>query len=119
MDKIWQELPEDLSDRVCNMLIKIRRIPTELKNQILDHARFREFCELVGDIEMATRIIIFVLIQENHLYHFYYIEEPINKFALAIWNRLYDEGKERCFEIFDENNPLMYINIEILIDEHS
>jgi hypothetical protein len=34
MDPIWQTLPADLVDRICNMLPRVRAIPVELKNEI-------------------------------------------------------------------------------------
>ena len=34
MDPIWQELPQDLSERVCNTLTKVRRIDENLANEI-------------------------------------------------------------------------------------
>lgn len=36
MDPIWQQLPCDLVDHVCNQLPKVRRIDQRLKSDIVD-----------------------------------------------------------------------------------
>ena len=35
MDPIWQQLPSDLAERVCNQLPKVRAIPENLKKEIV------------------------------------------------------------------------------------
>jgi len=36
MDPIWQQLPGDLVERVCNQLPKVRRMDEKLKSDIVD-----------------------------------------------------------------------------------
>ena len=36
MDPIWKTLPEDLTDKVCNSLIHVRRIDPALKEEIVN-----------------------------------------------------------------------------------
>lgn len=36
MDSIWSHLPRDLVDRVCNQLPKVRAIPENLKDEIVN-----------------------------------------------------------------------------------
>ena len=34
MDPVWRNLPEELTERVCNKLPEVRRVPDALKRQI-------------------------------------------------------------------------------------
>lgn len=34
MDPVWQNLPVDLSDKICNMLPKVRAMDPDMKDQI-------------------------------------------------------------------------------------
>lgn len=53
MDPMWAQLPEALVDMICNKLIKVRRIPSNLKFEIESFARYKDMCndieEMVND----------------------------------------------------------------------
>ena len=36
MDPVWKTLPDELTDKICNMLTKVRKIDENLKNDIVN-----------------------------------------------------------------------------------
>lgn len=51
MDPIWQNLPLDLSEKICNFLPKVRAIPQSLKYELLYAVKMREFHKILVEYE--------------------------------------------------------------------
>jgi hypothetical protein len=42
MDPIWKNLPNELSDYICNKLPQVRRIPADLKEDLFSYLKYNE-----------------------------------------------------------------------------
>jgi hypothetical protein len=58
MDPIWEKLPSELSDYICNKLSQVRSVPVDLKEDLISYTRYDEtlegFCEIYGDDARIT-----------------------------------------------------------------
>lgn len=50
MDPVWQTLPLDLANHVCNQLHKVRKIPDNLRVQICAKWAYMEKCKELNQI---------------------------------------------------------------------
>lgn len=51
MDPCWKNLPNELVDKICNDLPKVRAIPFALKNELIYVTKWRVFQRLIAGYE--------------------------------------------------------------------
>lgn len=81
-EEIWKFLPVDLSHKICNMLTRVRRIPEQLKREIVRNKR------LYGKIEDT-------IIEKACLTGILYNVKMMNEDR---WEQLSVEQKESLYE---------------------
>lgn len=91
MDPIWKQLPADLTDKICNSLTKCRKIPKELRDEIVLYHMYREFRKKYT-LGLAIQTILFVMSGENPMY-MRLQTRGTEELALNLWFNLTDSER--------------------------
>jgi hypothetical protein len=109
MEALWRNLPIELSEKICNNLIRVRAIPPELKHEIecgklyVLHDQFMGF---LGSSNMAWGVIFGLLNYKTNT-ELDYIHYSYEGFCTSLWKSFSNELKEDLMEIL--NHPFKYI----------
>lgn len=109
MEALWQNLPIELSEKICNNLIRVRAIQPELKHEIecgklyVLHDQFMGF---IGSSNLAWGVI-FGLLNYRIDFEFQYMYVAYEGFCTSMWKSFSDELKKSYMEIL--NHPFKYI----------
>ena len=78
MDPIWQTLPDDLVDRICNMLHKVRSVSPILKGELSHRVTMNEFYKYLEAYEKQ----------------YYYTDQSMDAFCDDMYNILNNWDEE-------------------------
>jgi hypothetical protein len=93
-------MPLELSERICNDLPKVRKIPKELKTELEMRVSYLEFRKRVPLNGVRSEIMFYIMNEER--YRILVSDTVPEYFPYTLWVQLRDEERERCIEILDE-----------------
>lgn len=113
MDGIWRELPIDVSEKICNKLIDVRRINGELKTDLkfglldfLCKRLDRLYCQEMTNVVVMDSLL--EILGYKIRYAMFNDEDPIYSLIEVLWAHMDSDQMMEFYDMVDNmlNTPI-------------